>query len=396
MADKTPQAYQKALIAHLKKQEGLLDKTLEAALLAVPRHLFLPDETLESAYSDDAIPIKQEADGTVLSSSSQPSMMALMLRQLRLRKGDNVLEIGAGTGYNAALMQHIIGERGHVTAVEFDPQLAQQATVNLQKVRLGAVVDIVNADGALGYSPRASYDRIIATVAVWDVPSAWVKQLKPDGILVAPIWVESMQVSAAFVMQPDGSLYSRQNVPCGFISLRGIAAGPNVHRRVSGSTLVLSSNDAEQIDGAMLNTLLSDDAENNNLSLSLNLNEFWRGFIPYLTLNLPEGFQFAMYSVGEGRQDYGLEESGFALIGRGSACFVGYKGKGFAQCFGSADTFMALEGVLQSWDGAGRPGADRLRLQLLPKEGSDIVAMERSNAKVYSRQYSDLLVWMEV
>ena len=396
MGDKTPKEYQKALVDELKKQDGLLDKALEAAFMAVPRHLFLPNETLETVYSDDAIPIKQDADGTVLSSSSQPSMMALMLRQLRLRKGDNVLEIGAGTGYNAALMQHIIGERGHVTSVELDPQLAKQGNINLQKVRLGAVVDIVNADGAQGYAPRASYDRIIATAAIWDVPTAWVKQLKPDGILVAPIWVESMQVSAAFVMQPDGTLYSRQNVPCGFIPLRGIAAGPNLMRRVSGSTLTLSSNDARQIDGAALNSLLSDDAENNSLSISLNINEFWRGFIPYLTLHLPEGCQFAMYSVGEGQKDYGLEDTGFALIARGSACFVGYKGKGFAQCFGSADTFMAMEGALQRWDKAGRPGADRLRLQLLPKEGSEAVVMERPSAKVYAREYNDLLVWLEV
>ncbi|MEZ4668008.1 MAG: rRNA adenine N-6-methyltransferase family protein [Anaerolineae bacterium] len=396
MADKAYLEYQKTLIAQLKQQDGLLDKTLEAAFMAVPRHVFLPKEPLERAYSDDAIAIKQDTDGTVLSSSSQPSMMALMLRQLRLRKGDNVLEIGAGTGYNAAIMQYIVGERGNITSIELDPQLAQQAVANLQKVSLGAVVDIVNADGAQGYAPRASYDRIIATAALWDVPTAWVRQLKDDGILVAPIWVESMQVSAAFVLQPDGSLYSRHNLPCGFIPLRGMAAGPNLIRHVVGSTLTLSSIYAKQIDGAALNTLLSDDAEINNLSVSLTSGEFWRGFLPYLTLNTPDGYQFFMYSVTEGQNDYGLEDSGFGLLSRGSACFVRYGGKGLAQCFGSADAFLAMDETLRAWDKAKQPNADRLRLQLLPKGTGDAVAIERPNAKIYRRQFNDLLAWLEV
>ncbi len=395
MVDKSPEAYRKALVAELKKQDGLLDRTLEEAFLAVPRHLFLPKESLEVAYSDQAIPIKTDSDGSILSSSSQPSMMAIMLRQLRLREGDNVLEIGAGTGYNAAVMQTIIGETGNVTSVELDKLLADKASSNLQKARLGAVVNIVNADGAMGYSPRAAYDRIIATVAVWDIPTSWIKQLKQDGILVAPIWLESMQVSAAFVIQPDGSLYSRTNIPCGFIPLRGIASGPNITRRVSGSTLTLSSNEAAFIDGAALLSLLSDDAETTHLSTSLSFSEYWRGFVPYLTLNMPEGFFFATYSVGEQQKDFGLEGDGFALITRGSACFVRYQGKGEAHLFGGADALFTLQSVLDQWEQSNRPGADRIRIQLLPKDSVEPI-VQPSNTKVYERPYNELRVWMEI
>ncbi len=395
MGDKSPEAYRTALVAELKKQDGLLDNTLEAAFLAVPRHVFLPEESLEVAYSDQAIPIKKDTDGSVLSSSSQPSMMAIMLRQLRLREGDNVLEIGAGTGYNAAVMQTIVGETGNITSVELDKLLADKASSNLQKARLGAVVNIVNADGAMGYAPRAAYDRIIATVAVWDVPTSWVKQLKQDGILVVPIWLESMQVSAAFVIQPDGSLYSRTNIPCGFVPLRGIASGPNITRRVSGSTLTLSSNEAEFIDGAALLSLLSDDAETTYLSASLSFSEYWRGFVPYLTLNMPEGFFFATYSVGEQQKDFGLEGDGFALITRGSACFVRYQGKGEANIFGGADALFTLQAVLDQWEQSSRPGADRIRIQLLPKDSAEPVA-HPSNTKVYERPYNELRVWMEI
>src|SRR6185369_4650974 len=128
-----------------------------------------------------------------------------------------------------------------------------------------AVITIVNADGAMGYAPRASYDRIIATVAVWDIPLAWQRQLKPNGILVAPIWLESMQVSAAFVVQEDGSLYSHMNIPCGFIALRGIAAGPNVTQRISSSALVLGANSISRFDSAAVHALLSEDLEINHV-----------------------------------------------------------------------------------------------------------------------------------
>jgi protein-L-isoaspartate(D-aspartate) O-methyltransferase len=391
----SPEQYRRALVEELKKQEGLLDPALEAAFLAVPRHLFLSDEPLEKAYADDAIAIKRDPDGTVLSSSSQPSMMAIMLRQLRLRKGDNVLEIGTGSGYNAAVMQYMVGERGMVTSIELDNELAEKAVANLQRLRLGAIITVVNADGALGYAPRASYDRIIATVSLWDIPTAWTKQLKPGGILVAPIWLESMQVSGAFVIQPDGSLFSRQNIPCGFVPLRGIAAVPNFNRRVGSSPLLLSSNEAERIDVAAMHSLLSDIPEVTFLGEPLSVNEYWRGFVPYLTLNIPEGYIFALYSVGESQQAYGLEGSGFALMAPGSMCFVNYKGKGEVHCFGGSDSFMALDAALEGWEAASRPGSDRMRLQLLPKESYG-PSTPQHNTRIYPRQYHDLQVWLEI
>ncbi|MEP6989115.1 MAG: hypothetical protein ABI970_26165, partial [Chloroflexota bacterium] len=219
-------------------------------------------------------------------------------------------------------------------------------------------------------------------------------QLKHDGVLVAPIWLESLQVSAAFVVQPDGSLYSRTNIPCGFVPLRGIASGPNITRRVSGSTLTLSSNEAQFIDGASLLSLLSDDAETTYLSPSLSFSDYWRGFVPYLTLHMPEGFFFAAYSVGEQQKDFGLEGDGFALITRGSACFVRYQGKGEAHIFGGSDALMTLQASLNQWDQIGRPGADRVRIQLLPKDSAEPIE-HPANTKVYGRPYNELRVWME-
>jgi protein-L-isoaspartate(D-aspartate) O-methyltransferase len=395
MAQNNPaQAFAQDLVDVLKKKGDLVDSTLEEAFLAVPRHVFLPDMPLEKVYADEAIPIKREPDGTVLSSSSQPSMMALMLRQLRLRPGDNVLEIGTGTGYNAAIMQYIVGDTGSVTSVELDKELAAEARIHLQHARVGNNVTVVDADGAMGYAPRASYDRIIATVGIWDVPPAWIKQLKPSGILVAPLWIEGGQVSAAFTLQPDGSLYSPRNLPCGFITLRGIAAGPNVYRRVSSSALTLASSESYRIDGAALHLLLSEAAEVSHLAMPMTADDYWSGFATYLGIAPPEGYLFALYSVGDNQQAYGLEGVGFALITSGSACFVPYNGSGAAHNFGGADAFMAMQGALEIWDKTGRPGSAHLRLQLLPKRITQPIDL-KSLSRLYSRLYHDLFVWLD-
>lgn len=380
----------KALVENLKRKGDLTDPAIEAALLAVPRHFFLPDEPLERAYADDAVPVKRDSDGMVLASASQPSMIVLMLQQLQLRPGDNVLEIGAGTGYNAAIMQHIIGRDGTVTSVEIDPQVARQAQVNLQHVGMGEV-NVVEADGAMGYAVRAQYDRIIATVAVWDIPSAWINQLKPRGILVAPIG-GAAQYSAAFRFEADGSLYSDNNIPCRFIALRGVAAGPTVYQRLSTAGMVLVSDDIGQLDPVATHLLLSDDAEQNYLGLALTPSEYWQGFLPFLELHVPDDYILAGYLVADNQQAYGLEGSGFALVAPGSACFAPFQAHGEIHCFGGADAFMALRGVLSDWEAAGRPGSDRLRMRLLPKKAG---GTPPPGGKIYSRLYHDLLMWLD-
>src|SRR5690349_13314402 len=107
MANAPLVAQHQALVASLKERGDLSDPRIEAAFRAVPRHRFLPNLSLDDAYRDDAVPIKRDMDGTILSSISQPSMIAAMLHQLAVRPGDNVLEIGAGSGYTAALLQHL-------------------------------------------------------------------------------------------------------------------------------------------------------------------------------------------------------------------------------------------------------------------------------------------------
>jgi len=194
------------------------------ALWTVPRHLFLPDLPPEVAYRDDAIVTKRDADGLAISSSSQPGIMAIMLDQLDLVPGHRVLEIGAGTGYNAALMRHIVGPSGRVVSVDIDSDLAALARSHLASAGYPDVT-VVCADGAEGWAAYAPYDRLIATVGVSDLAPAWLAQVTPEARIVVPLDVGGTQLSVAFG-RSGGHWASRSLAPCGFIRMRGTLAGP--------------------------------------------------------------------------------------------------------------------------------------------------------------------------
>ncbi len=207
------------------------------ALRVVPRHVFLPELNPEAAYRDEAIVTKRNADGQPTSSSSQPTIMAIMLDQLDLAPGHRVLEIGAGTGYNAALLKHIVGAEGAVVSIDLDEDVAEQAREHLAAVGCPDVT-VVSGDGAAGYPAQAPYDRVIATVGVSDLAPAWLSQLAPGGRIVVPLDLRGAQRSVAF--ERAGACWqSRSVVPCGFMRMRGSLAGPE-RTQVSGDAKELA------------------------------------------------------------------------------------------------------------------------------------------------------------
>jgi protein-L-isoaspartate(D-aspartate) O-methyltransferase len=212
------------LVDKLKNQGFIQSPEIEAAFLSVQRHLFLPNLPLEEVYQDEAI-ITKRLNGKSVSSSSQPAMMAIMLEQLNLQPGDQVLEIGAATGYNAALMAHIVGAKGQVITLDIDEDIVKNARRHLE-IATAKQVEVICADGGFGYPDFAPYDRIILTVGAWDIAPAWQQQLKPSGRLVLPLTlIANNELSIAFDMV-ENNLVSVSSKKCGFIKMRGFFAEP--------------------------------------------------------------------------------------------------------------------------------------------------------------------------
>jgi protein-L-isoaspartate O-methyltransferase len=180
--------------------------------------------------------------------------MALMLEQLSVQPGMAVLEIGTGTGYNAALLGQLVGPDGAVLTVDVDPAVTGPAMRQLAGAG-ASNVEVITDDGwALPATDR--FDRIEVTVGVWDLSPAWFHGLEVGGVLVAPVWLRAgQQVSVAF-RKVDGRLEGTNVEPCGFMRMRGPGAGAPTYRRLGSWTVSLDDAGAERTEvlGALLDS----------------------------------------------------------------------------------------------------------------------------------------------
>ena len=175
-----------AMIERQIASRGIREPTILEAFRSVPREAFLSPEYADLAYGDHPLPI--EAGQTI----SQPYIVALMIHEAEMKAGDNVLEVGAGSGYAAAVMSRIAG---HVTAIERQHDLVRVAQERMQRLGFDNV-RIVEGDGTRGWEPEAPYDGILAAASGSHVPPAWVKQLADGGRIVMPVgernWVQKL------------------------------------------------------------------------------------------------------------------------------------------------------------------------------------------------------------
>lgn len=188
---------------------------VERAMRTVSRHSFLPGLGLRSTYSDEAVAIKWQG-GRAVSSVSQPSMIASMLEMLQVRPGSHVLEIGTGSGYNAALLATLAGAGGHVVTVEIDEQLAEKARSQLVAAGFDSV-EVEVGDGREGWPVRAPYDRIIVSASSPGPEKTWVDQLEEAGRIVVPL---ARELEAVVFVKTAGKLEKRGSCPALFIPLR--------------------------------------------------------------------------------------------------------------------------------------------------------------------------------
>jgi protein-L-isoaspartate(D-aspartate) O-methyltransferase len=174
---------------------GIHDPRVITAMSEVPRHLFVPSPYDKSAYEDCPLPIGNSQ------TISQPYIVALMTELLALQPADSVLEIGAGSGYQAAVLSALVRQ---VTTIERIPEVARLARVNLEAVGRKNV-EVIVGDGTLGYPDKAPYEGIIITAATPSVPRPLIEQLAEGGRLVAPVGGRDIQELIRF-RKKDGSI----------------------------------------------------------------------------------------------------------------------------------------------------------------------------------------------
>jgi protein-L-isoaspartate O-methyltransferase len=242
------------MVRRIRAAAGLTDLRWLTAFAETPRHLFIPvyyqprpsggyarlsaadpdprgrARWLSGAYADLPL-VTHVRDGRLVSSCSQPSLMAAMLEALAAEHGHRVLEIGTGSGYNAALLAHRLGAEA-VTTVDLDRDITDAARAHLAATghrTRGPVagppdedgITVVTGDGALGCAARAPYDRIVATCELPAVPPEWLRQCRPGGLILAPF---GGGLAALRVTGPGHAEGRFLHTPAYFLSLRGPSA----------------------------------------------------------------------------------------------------------------------------------------------------------------------------
>lgn len=208
---------------------GELSRPVEQAMRTVPRHLFLPESALDAAYP---VLANHDREGAALRAASGPGGVADMLDQLDVRPGHRVLEIGAGTGYSAALLAHLAGRDGHVTTIDIHPEVAGSASKHL--ARAGCEnVQVISGDGARGYARNAPYDRIIVTAGVFDIPPAWTAQAAPGARMVLPLRVSGYCLRVALEQGRHPVWRSPACELDGCIPIRGAGHHPELNVRLT-------------------------------------------------------------------------------------------------------------------------------------------------------------------
>ena len=391
MSGDAAQALRRALVEHLRAKGVLHEPRLAAAFLAVPRERFLPGRPLDEVYDDQAVVVKREGDVAV-SSSSQPSMMALMLEQLQPQEGERILEIGTGSGYNAALLGMLAGASGVVRSLEIDPDLAEAARSRFPADE--GNVEIRTAD-AESCAFAENFDRVIVTAAAGEISPAWFAALRDGGRLVVPLELGTLQMSVAF--DRDGArLRSKSSVGALFMPLRGAAPHRGRCERIGDAPLILvrtagpGAPDPEATwqrlleGGTRAGGLALDEREAEELTAWLDVHDARFCVVsaagPAVTLGLvPNLIERGAGAGGSVAFAAGLwTAGGFALLEMS-------KEGAFVRVYGDAAAGDALREAIAAWRACGSPGAGRLRVVVgfagdHPESGPNDVTLVRDRS----------------
>lgn len=386
-------ALRQTLVEYLKSKGHIRTERVEAAFRAVPRHLFVPSIPVEQAYRDEAF-ITKRIDGVPASSSSQPAIMAIMLEQLGLEAGRRVLEIGAGTGYNAALMAHIVGETGEIVTMDIDEEIVEGASEHLAAAGYSQVKHVCG-DGGFGFPSAAPYDRIILTVGSGEIVPAWREQLESGGRLLLPLTIKGPQVSVAFEPAAD-HLASVSVTGCGFMMLRGAFAEPRTSIRLGPEPSVwLLTSKHDLIDAEAGYRLLTGPSRDLPTGLRSLQGENWGGLGLWLALReseicglLAEGKPaergrlpaLVTWGGSQGKSCFttgllGSEDLNLLLALAPEECAPTENSEDtfselFVRNYGSGESDALAQRLIEqvrAWDAAGCPAAECLRIRAYPQ-----------------------------
>ncbi len=205
-------AQRAAMVKEQIADRGIADAEVLRAMRAVPRHLFVPEGLQSRAHDDGPLPI---GHGQTI---SQPYIVAFMTEVLKVRKGDTVLEIGTGSGYQAAILSPMVKK---VYTMEIIPELASSAKERLKKLGF-ANVEVKEGDGYFGWPEKAPFDAIIVTAAAGHIPPALIKQLRNGGRMVIPVGGFFMVQNLVLVSKDQkGEITTRNLLPVRFVPLTG-------------------------------------------------------------------------------------------------------------------------------------------------------------------------------
>lgn len=402
------------MVAHLRERGGLTDPRVATVLGRVPRHVLIPGADLSEAYADEAI-VTRYRDGWPVSSASQPGMVAAMLEQLRLPEGGSVLEIGAGTGYNAALLSALAGASGRVVTIDIDPEVADEARSHLA-VADAANVEVICGDGARGWPGRAPYDGIIVTAGASDLAPAWATQLAPGGRLVVPLSIRGVQQCVAFT-PADGHLRSVAVCGCQFMPLTGAMANGDQRLPVPGHPGVhLQAAAGTDVDAALVADVLGHRGPAADTGITARSADVFASLRPWLALRepalatltysgppdaavasgVPAVIDFTVHGVTRWASPCLPGPAGLAVLDFGGPGITsGDPARGrmlrlTVRDYGEARQQQArLKELILAWDAAGRPGTDRLRIDaypsgVMPPDAGDIVHVTTHAAFVIS------------